>query len=341
VSYEYPDAGKHLVACRVRDAIPDSQDPDHRPVVETIKVVTQNPPPPPAAPSVDLSYAFDPYNPVEATFKAKVTGGVHRDPLPWYLISWDLNYDGMHFDTDASGNEVKLTLDELRVFTVACRVEDAIPSDLDPDNRPVLKTMQVIPLSPRVKLTYTPDPINPLLEHFHASVSFGVPMDPPPPYIIAWDFDYDGIFHADALGSDPLKLYGKLDYHKVACLVEDGVPDSLDPNHRPVIETIDVVPPPPSIELYYAVDENNALKVYFQAQITGGVPNDGPPFYTIEWDFDYVGDQFDTQASGPLVSFEYGSAGSYRIACRVGDSVPSQLDPQHRPVIRVLNISLK
>ena len=340
LSYIYPSAGEYTAACRVRDSIADSEDPTRRPVIATIKVITHAQAPPPAAPDVSISYQFDPYNPFHVTFSATVDGGVPRQTLPFYLIFWDLNYNGQNFNFDATGDQYSEDLSTLSVFTVACRVEDGIPNEVDPDHRPVVKTMKVIPLPPEVALNYDLDKDNPLLVHFRADVQFGVSQTPQSPYTIAWDFDYDGNFHADALGADLTKQYDKLGYHTVACMVEDGVADNLDPDHRPVLKTINVIPPPPSMQLYYSIDDNDPLSVSFIAYVSGGVPNYYMPLYDVEWDFNYDGVDFKSQAAGYTASNKYDQGGTYRAACRVRDSIDDSLDPDHRPAIGFIDITI-
>ena len=249
VSFCYADPGEYTLACRVRDRIPDVQDPDRRPIIETIQVKAERAAVP-SPPTVHTSWYLHAANPLTAVCHATVSDGV---PLPVglpYEIGWDFRYDGVNFNIMAAGEDASYSYPAVGEYTVACRIRDAIPDYLDPDNRPVIVTMKVttqepvIPDPPVVIISYTKNPDNPLAITCRAEVSGGYTQPGFPIYEIGWDFSYNGVqFKTEAAGDEVSVAYMSVGERTVACRVRDAIPDSMDPENRPVIETMNVVVP--------------------------------------------------------------------------------------------------
>lgn len=309
----------------------------------------------PAAPSAQVSWSPSPANPLVITCRAKVTGGVPISGPVKYEIAWDFYFNGSVFNPMAAGEEVSVHYPKSGTYIVACRIRDRVADHQDPDRRPLFKTMEVVANDPQppapppsVSLSYYRDIYNPMIIHLHATVAGGLPQSKIPGYEIGWDFNYDGIkFDTMAAGVDVSVEYTTPGEHTVACRVRDAIPDSQDPDHRPVIRTIKVYPEkptfpsPPSVAITAKVDQYNPKLVRFQAFVSGGVPRDTLPLYIIAWDYDYNGVAFNTHAAGSQVSKLYSEPGEYTVACRVEDAISSQLDPKHRPVIKTIDIKIE
>jgi PKD repeat protein len=141
-----------------------------------------------------------------------------------------------------------------------------------------------------------------------------------------WDLDYDGTsFDEDELGPTVTELYPQLDgpgQYSVALRVrDDDYPYSTEMGGQigENLDTLNVIirnTPPKNVKANGPYLTNPGQPVELVASEAEDVPGDTLSY---EWDLDYDGSTFDTDATGRAVKHTWSTAGLYEVSLRVSD----------------------
>ncbi len=215
---------------------------------------------------------------------------------------WDLDYDGVTFDADATGPNHTILFMDNGTYTVALRVID--------DDGSVSIASRVITvgdLKPDIVLVH-PNMVDEGQEFtFNAT---GTTSWPDALDRFEWDFDYDGNFNVDATGNLTDHTYMDHGWYTFQLRVYDE-----DGSYNSLTRQIGVrdLRPVANISLPATVEEGTE----FQANGSGSTSYpDAIILY--EWDFLYDG-SFNRDATGVTANHTYMDDGNYTIALRVRD----------------------
>ncbi len=224
-----------------------------------------------------------------------------------YTFEWDFDYDGQIFQADASGADTLNTFLEPGVYQVALRVSDS-NGGVDISQL----TVTVVNLPPTVDAG--PDQT---LDQGSEAIFQGSATDPgapPETFVYEWDFTYDGeTFLAQASGAESAFSYVQPGTYQVGLRVTDS-------NGASAIDVLTVtvlnVAPVADAGLDQTIDQGSIAA--FHGSFTD--PGAAGETYSYEWDFNYDGENFDTQATGADVTQQFRRPGSFQVALRVTDS---------------------
>ena len=244
-------------------------------------------------------------------------GSGSTDPgLDIVLYEWDLDYDGLTFDVDATGVSPTPTFNRTDddAYTVALRVTD----DDDAESVIVTTTVTVNNVVP------TADAGGPYFgdEGSDITLDGSGSTDPGQDIVLyEWDFDYDGVtFNVDATGVNPTPTFNNPndtesvppDPYTVALRVKD------DDNAESVIVTTTVtvnnVAPTAVTGGPYVGGEGSTITLDGRGSF-----DPGQDIITYEWDLDYDGVTFDVERTGSTTDVTRPDEDYFVIGLRVTD----------------------
>jgi hypothetical protein len=132
------------------------------------------------------------------------------------------------------------------------------------------------------------------------------------PLTYSWDLNGDGVF-GDAPGPDVSAVFTDVGQHNVSVMVTDSLGLSTVGS---LAVTVVNVPPTPTLGLPITIDEGNTVP--FSAGLSD--PGQGTETYSYSWDFNYDGQTFNAQASGPTPQDTFIHPGTFVVAVQVIDS---------------------
>lgn len=196
----YTASGAHTVAFRVTDPYGQS-------AVDTLIVTTAAPAPTADAGADQASLAGD-----GVAFHGVATTGLGATVAS---VAWDFDYDGVTFDSDATGTDVSHAYATAGAHTVAFRVTDT-EGNVVTDTAVVTVTAQAPTADAgAAQSAQTGDSVS-----FHGTATAGLGSSVTS---VAWDFNYDGTtFDADATGADTSHVYTAAGNYIVAFRVTDA-----------------------------------------------------------------------------------------------------------------------
>jgi PKD repeat protein len=323
-AYAYATPGIYVVAVQVTNAAGESAlDVDSVEVLDptdpVADSVTPNPPAPPSTdPPTDPPPPSGPANPAFApqiqfgtasvnvgdsvAFTATAGAGIDTADQS---ASWDFNYNGTNFDTQASGSGVSHTFIAPGVYTVAAYVSDG-----SGDNQLVTTTVAVADVPALVVVP----PADQVVEEGQA-VAFTAPqavdlVGTADPTSVQWDFTYDGsTFVADPTAAGqltPSHLYAPGNYVAAVQLSDDQGHTALGL----VNVQVDALPPDVSAGTDLTVRAGQPVTFQGAASAVSGITS-------VNWDFNYDGENFvaDPSAQGTLTpTYTFVEPGTYTVA---------------------------
>ncbi|MBI4699905.1 MAG: PKD domain-containing protein [Deltaproteobacteria bacterium] len=289
----YPKAGSYTVALRVTD----NDGGEH--IATAVLVVTPNQPPVaslkgPAQVRINQIAGFDGSG-------SKDADGVVAN------YEWDFDHDGQNFDVDGSGVKVNTSWGSAGSYLVGLRVTDN-------DGGENLATDGVAVTPNQAPAAAIKGPAQVRIDET-ASFDGGGSSDPDGKITsYEWDLDYDGNnFDVDATGPTVNTTYPNDGSYTVALRVTDNDGDenlathvlTVKPNQAPAA----AIKGPAQVRM----GEIASFDATASSDADGKVVKH-------EWDFDYDGNSFDIDATGPTVNTTYPSNGSFLVALRVTDN---------------------
>ena len=215
---------------------------------------------------------------------------------------WDVDYDGLTFNTAATGVVYNHTFDSDGRFTIALRVVDDDGSiDL------ISKVLIVTDAVPGLKITYLLTVDEGVTMTFNATETVSYPDGLAR---IEWDLDYDGIFVSDITGLVVNHTYMDDGVYRFAARAFDD-----DGSMTELVRTVTVndIAPVAIINAAGSVDEGTSYDLNGNASTS--FPDD---LVSHEWDFHFDG-TFDVEATGVTANFIYMDNNMYTVALRVWD----------------------
>jgi PKD repeat protein len=299
-THSYGTAGTVVVALRVTAQYAD-QSTKSSTATQTVQVTGNQ------IPVADFSSPAS----VRINGSAALDGSLSQDAdgtLTSY--EWDFDYDGVTFTTpvDASGALAGPSYATPGTRTLALRVTDS-------DGAQSLKTrsLEVTPNQPPVASFTGPSTVRvSQAATFDASAA----ADPDGTLTAyAWDFDYDGTFVAPPAATTVVASasYATPGVRVVALRVTDS-----DGATALVTLSVDVRPNQPPTASFTGPQ---TVRVGQVASFDGSGSSDLDGSLTLyQWDLDYDGATFGVDATGPVASKSYASAGQKVVALRVTDN---------------------
>jgi hypothetical protein len=224
-----------------------------------------------------------------------------------FTYEWDFDYDGANFVTEAYGANALHSFLQAGQFQVALRATDSHGG-------------QAIGVLTETVLNVAPianaGPDQTIAEggttSFHGSATD--PGSGVETYMYEWDFNYDSqTFVSQASGADVSQQFLQPGTYTVALRVTDS---NGGQSIATLTETVLNVPPTANAGPDQTIAEGGMAS--FHGSATD--PGSGVETYTYEWDFNYDGQTFVSQASGANVSQQFLQPGMYTVALRVTDS---------------------
>ncbi|MBI4701844.1 MAG: PKD domain-containing protein, partial [Deltaproteobacteria bacterium] len=224
---------------------------------------------------------------------------------------WDFDYDGQNFGADATGPKVAKSYAKAGPYLVALRV-----TDNDGGQNLTTQALVVTPnQAPAAAIS------GPAKVRVDAVASFDAGLSSDADGVVVkyeWDFGYDGQnFAADVSGPKVNQFYAQAGSYLVALRVTDN-----DGAQGLTTHAIEVTPNQAPAA---AITGPAKVRVNEIASFDASLSSDADGVVVLqEWDFDYDGNNFDVQATGPKTNGSYPQAGSYLVALRVTDNDGAQ-----------------
>jgi PKD repeat protein len=223
-------------------------------------------------------------------------------PDPIVSFEWDLSYDGMNFNVEATGMIYNHTFMSDGTYRVALKVTDD-------DGSTAISDIYVTVTDGRPELVIdylsTVDEGTMVVLNATGTISWPDALDR-----IDWDLDYRGTWSKDATGLVINHTYMDNGTYRFMARAHDA-----DGSMTQMVGTITVrdLAPVANITAASQVDEGSVLDL--DGTATHSYPDE---IVSYEWDFRYTG-TFDIDARGNMTNVTYMDNGTYTVALRVTD----------------------
>ena len=287
VQYIFQDDRTYTIALRVTD---DDGTVD----IATLTIYVQD-----LSPTIVVEF---PSTTDEGTLVSFNATGTTSWPDPLDRLEWDFDYSGT-FQVDDTGVVVDHTFMDDGRYRIGLRAYET-----DGSYSEFLGKISVLDLSPIADFTVDSPTVEGSSIIFNGTISSSYPDDFEH---YEWDFQYDGSFNPSASGAQVTWTFMNNGSFTVALRVTDDDGSFAIKSMNIMVSDLT---PSAVIDAPTSTDEGTVVK--FDASSSESFPDD---IILFEWDLDFQGASFTTDATGIIVNHIFMDNGPYNVALRVTD----------------------